>query len=139
MIPNFKEFIKEGLWSKGLERAQTGEERQEELSIVDRVCLKISKIISNYLGIKLDKNICTCGDFIDSTNPKYKIYFNIDGVKILKLVHVNKNLKDDYNHIGREITRVMFLSIRYDKNIPSFKNIIKVFEGVMDEMKETFK
>ena len=139
MILNFEEYLKEGLWSKGLERAQTGEERQEELSAVDRVCLKISKIISNYLGIELNKNICTCSDFIDSNSPRYKIIFDIYGVKILKIVHVNKSLKDDYNHIGREITRCLFWTIKYDKEIPSFQRIIKVFEGIIDEMKEIFK
>lgn len=31
MILNFEEYLKEGLWSKGLERAQTGDVRQEEI------------------------------------------------------------------------------------------------------------
>ena len=82
MIPNFKEYIKEGLWSKGIERSKTGEER-----LGDKLVTNIDQL--NWIDLGFD--------FLISD-----VNFEIDGNE--KITYIE--LENAFSHIKSKGCRV---------------------------------
>lgn len=59
-ILNFNEYISEGLWSKGVNRAKTGKERLEDITSDIEKCVEfLGKLIAGKEGIQYSSKLCT--------------------------------------------------------------------------------
>ena len=86
MILKFEEYLKEGLWSKGLERAQSGERRIEDRTIVDRFMDYIKTI-----------------EWVDMSNEFYYAKYDFPEMLCVEdIIEIEKKLPNDIYMAGNK-------------------------------------
>ena len=143
MILKFEDYIKEGLWSKGLERAQTGEERLEDKTNYFKV-----DDYDYFFKFKWGKTIKTCAIEIytepdtDGLVAKFK-YPNIRKINGPKYIITdvygneytvdNENVDVDVDMLIDEFDNEDYYDILHDVTTPEF--VININNTIKDKLK----
>ena len=137
-ILRFDEFVNEGLWSKGINRSKTGEERLEDVNQVNSVCELVSKIISEKEKIPFNKDICTCVDTIEKvvgTSGVYVINFKYKNFDFD--LNIGTPQDENFEEICVSFASTLGYGLGFYKNLP--KGAKKTLEFVGKELVKIVK
>ena len=132
MIKKFQEFIEEGFLSKTISRSKSGEQRLGDKEYIDTLCEFSSKIISEYLGIDFDENICTY-EFKEEETHKitYQIIFKIKNKVLSYSCIILKSHCDSISNFGGDFCDALYGELQYTNRLSKFK---KIFENLITKL-----
>lgn len=132
-VLKYEEYIKEGLWTKGIERSKTDDKRIGDKEPFDIISDKIKSFISETYGDDIDKITCTFtidNDHQDDNCIYYKFNFSVKSKIYTSETYTYSNVTLDTEYkIVSKICDSLYNIVYVNRHKPSLK-IRNIYDSI---------